>query len=161
MTDKDLVAALNGMLEQEHACAIRYATHAAVIAGPYSETVAARLKEIATDELLHAEKLRDRILALGGTPSMAVNAAALKPGRTLDVILKVNIAEEREAIQGYTRILEDVPISNVILFQTLQELIRDEQEHLEELEALRSPAARPPQRSGKAKATKRRGATRR
>jgi len=141
MNDKELIVALNEMLEQEHACAIRYATHAAIVSGPYSETVAARLKEIATDEQLHAEKLRDRILGLGGVPSMSVNAGALKPARTLDTILKVNIAEEKEAIAGYTRILEEVPISNVILFQTLQELIRDEQEHLEELDALRSPPA--------------------
>ena len=48
MTDKELIEALNQMLEQEHACAIRYATHAAIVSGPYSETVAARLKEIAT-----------------------------------------------------------------------------------------------------------------
>jgi bacterioferritin len=139
MDKKELISALNGMLEQEHACAIRYATHAAVIEGPYSETVATRLKEIATDEVLHAEKLRDRILALGGSPSMGVSTDDLKPARTLDSILKVNIAEEKEAIEGYTVILEQVPISNVILFQTLQEIIRDEQEHLEELEALRHP----------------------
>jgi len=141
MTNTELVAALNAMLEQEHACAIRYATHAAIVSGPYSETVAARLKEIATDELLHAEKLRDRVLALGGNPSMGVSLDDLKPARTLETILKVNIAEEKGAIAGYTRILEEVPISNVILFQTLQELIRDEQEHLEELDALRTPPA--------------------
>jgi bacterioferritin (cytochrome b1) len=138
MNDKELIEALNQMLEQEHACAIRYATHAAIVSGPYSETVAARLKEISGDEWLHAEKLRDRIQTLGGNPSMAVSVEDLKPARTLDAILKVNIEEEYDAIAGYTRILEEVPISNVILFQTLQELIRDEQEHLEELDALRS-----------------------
>lgn len=156
MTDNELIVALNQMLEQEHACAIRYATHAAIVAGPYSETVAARLKEIATDELLHAEKLRDRILALGGNPSMGVSTAALKPARTLDTILKVNIAEEKDAIAGYTRILEEVPISNVILFQTLQELIRDEQEHLEELDALRTQPVGGAGRSTKKRKTKRR-----
>ena len=156
MNDKELIAALNGMLEQEHACAIRYSTHAAIVSGPYSETVAARLKEIAGDEQLHAEKLRDRILALGGTPSMGVSVADLKPARTLETILKVNIAEEQNAIAGYTRILEEVPISNVILFQTLQELIRDEQEHLEELAALRSQPASGARGTSKKRKTKRR-----
>jgi hypothetical protein len=47
-----IAEALNGMLAQEHACAIRYATHAAIIAGPYSETFSARLEEIGADELL-------------------------------------------------------------------------------------------------------------
>jgi hypothetical protein len=31
-------------------------------------------------------------------------------------------------------------MTNVILFQTIQEILRDEQEHLEELEALRHPS---------------------
>jgi bacterioferritin len=141
MDDAKLVESLNRMLAQEHACAIRYATHAAIIAGPYSETVSARLKEIGTDELLHAEKLRDRILALGGTPTMDVSTADLKAAATLEAILEVNIAEERHAIQGYTEILEGLSMSNVILFQTIQEIIRDEQEHLEELDALKNPKA--------------------
>lgn len=156
MNDTELIAALNEMLEQEHACWIRYATHAAIVSGPYSETVAARLKEIAGDEALHAEKLRDRIMALGGTPSMGVSTEDLKPARTLESILEVNIIEEYDAIAGYTRILEEVPISNVILFQTLQELIRDEQEHLEELDQLRSQPA-----SGDRKASKKRKPKRR
>jgi bacterioferritin (cytochrome b1) len=50
----DLIESLNRMLAQEHACAIRHATHAAVVEGPWSEPVAARLEEIAGDEVLHA-----------------------------------------------------------------------------------------------------------
>lgn len=154
MNDTELITTLNGMLEQEHACAIRYLTHAAMVSGPYAEAVQARLKEIAGDEHLHAEKLRDRIVALGGTPSMGVSAADLKPARTLDAIIKVNVEEEKNAIERYTSILEEVPISNVILFQTIQEILRDEQEHLEELDALRTQPAqgrRAPKKKGKAK----------
>jgi bacterioferritin len=139
VNDPKLIEALNRMLAQEHACAIRYATHAAIVSGPYSETVAARLKEISTDEILHAEKLRDRILALGGTPTMDVSSADLKPATSLEEILAINIDEEADAIRSYTEILEGLSMSNVILFQTIQEIIRDEQEHLEELEALKHP----------------------
>jgi hypothetical protein len=39
------------MLAEEHACTIRYATHAAILAGPYSETFTARLEEIGAGEL--------------------------------------------------------------------------------------------------------------
>ncbi len=136
MSDKALIDPLNRMLAQEHACAIRYATHAAIVNGPYAEAIAARLKEISGDEVLHAEKLRDRILALGGTPTMDVCKEDLKSATALEEILKINIDEEQNAIKGYTEILENISMSNVILFQTIQEIIRDEQEHLEELEAL-------------------------
>lgn len=131
-----MIEALNKILEQEHACAIRYATHAAVITGPYAEAVAARLKEIAQDEIDHAEKLRARILSLGGVPSMAVCAADLKYADTLEEIIEINLAEERDAIIAYEAVFAMTPPENVLLYQTLQELIRDEQEHVEELENL-------------------------
>jgi bacterioferritin len=136
MNQQKTIEALNRMLAQEHACAIRYATHAAIVTGPYAEAVKTRLKEISGDEVLHAEKLRDRIVTLGGIPNMKVSAEDLKPAANLREILEINIGEEKAAIRSYTEILETIPISNVILFQTLQEIIRDEQEHLEELENL-------------------------
>jgi bacterioferritin len=139
VTNDQIIDSLNRMLSQEHACAIRYATHAALVSGPYAEAVATRLKEIATDEQMHAEQLRDRIVGLGGTPTMDVRKEDLKPATTLDEIIDVNVDEEKDAIRSYTKILESLSPSNVILFQTIQTILRDEQEHLEELEALRVP----------------------
>jgi len=136
MDTQKMIEQLNRMLSQEHACAIRYATHAACVTGPFAETVAARLKEISGDETLHAEKLRDRIVTLGGEPTMAVRTEDLKPAKKLDDIITINIAEEKDAIASYTKILEQIPIENVILYKTIEEIIRDEQEHLEELENL-------------------------
>jgi bacterioferritin len=132
-----LIEALNRMLAQEHACAIRYATHAAVISGPYSEAISARLKEIASDEIEHAQKLRGRITALGGIPTMSVQVEDFKPASKLKEILEVNISEERGAIASYGKIVESIPRANVILFETLEDILKDEQEHLEELENLR------------------------
>jgi bacterioferritin len=134
MNSKNLVDQFNAMLEQEHACAIRYATHAACVTGPYAETVATRLKEISGDEGRHAEMLRARIVTLGGKPSMQVSAKDLRPASKLDQILKINIEEEKLAIASYTKILEQIPPDNVILHRTIEDIIRDEQEHLEELE---------------------------
>lgn len=136
MDKEKVIRALNDMLSQEHACSIRYATHAATVTGPYAEAISARLAEISGDEVLHAQKLRDRILALGGVPTMDVATEDLVHAEVLEEILDINIKEEYSAIAGYKKILSDVPMDNVILFQTLQEIIRDEQEHLEELENL-------------------------
>jgi len=136
MDDKKIIEKLNRVLEQEHACAIRYATHAAVVTGPYAEAVAARLKEISGDETLHAEKLRERITTLGGVPSMQVSTADLRYSDKLEEILKINIDEEKHAIAEYVEILRDVTEENVILYRTIQDIIQDEQEHLEELETL-------------------------
>lgn len=75
MDKKKMVEMLNKALTMEHACSIRYMTHAAVVTGPYAEPMATRLKEIGQDEAGHAEKLRDRVVALGGTPTLEVERA--------------------------------------------------------------------------------------
>ena len=138
MEESQMIEALNRMLSQEHACAIRYATHAAQVTGPYAEAVQARLKEIAADEIRHAESLRDRIIALGGAPTMDIRKEDLVAADSLAEILQVNIGEEKAAIRSYSEILESITVSNAILYQAIQDILRDEQEHLEELEALRS-----------------------
>ncbi len=134
--EAEIVVKLNMMLKQEHACMIRYATHAAVITGPASEAIKARLKEISNDEAEHAEKLRDRIIALGGKPTMEIHTEDLKEAYDLATIIKINMREEVDAIKAYTEILAMVPETNVILYRTIQDIIQDEQDHLEEISAL-------------------------
>jgi bacterioferritin len=134
-----LIDSLNRMLAQEHACAIRYLTHAVTISGPFAEPVGSRLKEIAGDELDHAEKLRKRIVGLGGIPTMDINAEDLKPAAELNDILEINIAEEKNAVALYSRILAGISQTDVILYEAVQDILRDEQEHLEELSRLLTP----------------------
>ena len=137
MDKKKIIHMLNGALAQEHACQIRYLTHAAVITGPYAEVVAGRLKEIAEDEEKHASQLRDRITALGGAPTMEVAREDLLPATTLKQILDINIEEEEKAIALYKSVLREVQEEGDILFETIEEILQDEQEHREELERLR------------------------
>lgn len=138
MEDTNLIDKLNTALSQEHACYIRYKTHAATVSGPYADSVSERLKEIAQDEAGHADNLRDRIAALGGTPTMSVHTDDLIPASTLKEIIEVNVEEERKAIALYTEIINAIhPRKQILLYETIEHIIRDEQEHLEELERLR------------------------
>ncbi|HLC41980.1 MAG TPA: ferritin-like domain-containing protein [Methylomirabilota bacterium] len=132
-----LIKMLNEALAQEHACQIRYLTHAAVVSGPYADAVAGRLKEIAEDEKGHAIKLRDRITALGGVPTMEVARKDLIAAKTLAEILAVNLKEEAAAIAMYRSVLRAVGKEGELLFETVEEILKDEQEHKEELERLR------------------------
>ena len=108
--DKDkMIKVLNDALAQEHACQIRYRTHAAVVSGPYAEAVESRLKEIAEDEKEHADTLRDRITALDGTPTMEVAKEDLIPAKSsktrtqLDSCVVVHEHRVREKPLGETR----------------------------------------------------------
>jgi bacterioferritin (cytochrome b1) len=125
------------MLGQKYACAIRYATHADVISGPFSASLSQQFREISGDELRHAHKLRQRIVALGGTPSLAMKSQTATPACTLRDMLTDNILEEREAIEQYSRILNGIPRGNAILYHAIEDILRDEQEHLEQLLALK------------------------
>nr|BAL54155.1 bacterioferritin [uncultured Acidobacteriota bacterium] len=137
MDREKILNALNKALAQEHACFIRYKTHAAVITGPYAKPIREQLDEIAEDEESHARDLRDRITGLGGTPTMDVTAEDLIPAATLEEILRVNIEEEKKAIALYQEILEQIPREQRLLYETIEHILQDEQEHLEELERLR------------------------
>ena len=134
--NEKLIKMLNDALAQEHACQIRYLTHAAVITGPYAESVANRLKEIAEDENEHANQLRDRITALGGTPTMEVAKEDLIQAKSLKEILQVNLKEEDKAIELYRSILRVAGQDGEILYETVEDILKDEQEHKEELARL-------------------------
>jgi len=136
MDREKIINALNRALAQEHACFIRYKTHAAVISGPYAKPIREQLDEIAEDEERHARDLRDRITGLGGTPTMSVEAADLIPATTLDEILRVNLEEERKAIALYQEILDMIPREHRLLYETIEHILEDEHEHVEELQRL-------------------------
>lgn len=134
MDTQEMIGLLNEALAQEHACIIRYLTHAAVVKGVFHEPVKTRLTEIATDEQLHAGLLRDRVVGLGGIPTTAVRE--VKMATTIPEILAINIEEEKAAIVMYQGMYAKVPEGEVLLRQTLEQLIRDEQEHVQELTQL-------------------------
>lgn len=136
MDTKEMITLLNEALAQEHACIIRYQTHAAVVKGLFHEPVKARLAEIATDEQTHAGLLRDRIVGLGGIPTTDVRE--IKMATTIPEILTINIEEEKTAIRMYQNIQAKIPDGEVLLRETVDQLIRDEQEHLQELGQLTS-----------------------
>ena len=131
-----IVKSLNSALVQEHACAIRYMTHAEMVTGLSAESVSARLQEIGGDEWGHAKKLRERITALGGTPSVEVGE--VKTAKSIEEILNINIHEEKDAIVMYQEILKMIPKFQLMrLYETIEDIIQDEEEHLEELSRLK------------------------
>jgi bacterioferritin len=134
MNTKEIISLLNEALAQEHACIIRYLTHAAVVKGVFHEPVKARLTEIATDEQTHAGLLRDRVVGLGGIPTTDVRE--IKMATDIPKILAINIEEEKSAITMYQNIHAKIPDNEVLLRETVEQLIRDEQEHLQELTQL-------------------------
>jgi len=142
MAKEELIKMLNQALELEHQAMIQYLSHAELVDGLNAEPIIERLKEIADDERKHAELFRELIGGyLGGVPSMGI--AEAHPAKTLKEILEVNLADEKQAVDFYTEILNKIKAMQVELkyeyFQlehTVRHIIQDEQEHISELKVL-------------------------
>jgi len=140
--NEELITMLNQALKLEHAARIQYLAHAELLKGPCSETIIARLKEIAGDEEKHEGIFRNLIGAyLGGEPTM--DLASTHKANDLNGILTINLKGEKEAIDFYKLIYKKIIDNKELLpytFTTLEHEVRhviiDEEEHVTELELL-------------------------
>ena len=132
-TDK-LIELMNEGLAMEYASQIQYLTQAAITRGPYAEGLMARFKEIAGDEMEHAEILRTRIAALGGTPTTKVGEIQVHKDSLQAV--KINLKYEKDTVEFYRKLLNLIPHDEVILYEAIEHVLQDSQEHVEELERL-------------------------
>jgi bacterioferritin (cytochrome b1) len=139
---EQLIKMLNKALELEHAARIQYLAHAELVKGLNAEGIIERLKEIASDEEKHEGKFRNMIgNYLEAEPSMGI--AETHQAKELTQILKVNLKDEKTAIDFYKAIYkkivenkDDLPYVFETLEHEVRHIIIDEQEHATELSVL-------------------------
>ena len=140
----ELLQMLNSALADEWLAYYQYWIGAKVAKGPMKGEVAAELLQHATDELRHAGLLADRILQLGGTPVLHPNDWTKVSGCGYEAptdphvkeLLRQNIKGEQCAIATYNEIMKRTDGKDPITHQIAFEILRDEVEHEEDLEAL-------------------------
>lgn len=137
MDTKLILTKLNQMLKMEHGCIIRYKTYGVTTKGLYAEVIEKLFDHIAEEEEEHAGMLRQRIDALGGNPTTEVVSAEVKYGAPLQDVLDQNIQWEKEAISGYKDLFSSITKENIILYEAIEHILEDEEEHLEELQRLK------------------------
>lgn len=141
---EELIGLLNKALEMEHQANIQYLSHAQIPVGETSEIIIKRLEEIAGDERGHAEKLRNLIGDfLDGVPAITITKA--RNAKTIKEILRINLEDEKKAVDVYTQILKkinekkaDLPYNFWKLEHDIRHIIMEEQEHISELRRLAS-----------------------
>jgi len=88
------------------------------------------LKDTAIVEMKHAEKLAERILFLGGTPTSQLQPQA-KKGQTIPQMLATDEALEAEAVQLYNAsAVRCAELGDQISKELFEELLADEEGHL-------------------------------
>lgn len=144
-----VIELLNKALADEWLAYYQYWIGAKVAAGPMRGAVVAELEEHAVEEFEHALRLVERILALGGTPLLSptqwfekTNCGYETPEDPyVGVLLEQNIAGEQCAIRAYDEMMAFTKDIDPVTYQMALEIMIDEIEHEEDLEALQEDMA--------------------
>jgi bacterioferritin len=136
---KQLITVLNDALATEIVCVLRYKSHAFAAKGPRGAVVREEMLEHAAEEQEHADKLADRIDALGGVPEL--NPAGIAPrshteyrsGDSLRQNLIEDLVAERIAIETYTEIIRWLGDRDVTTRRLMEEILAKEEEHADDL----------------------------
>jgi bacterioferritin len=140
----ELLKQLNKAYSDEWFAYYQYWLGAKVIKGPMKDAVATELTEHATEELLHANMVADRILQLGGTPVVEPrewydwsNCGYEAPKDPfVKSLLEQNINGERCAIKVYKDLMDRTSGKDMITYNMVLKILEQEVEHEEDLQAL-------------------------
>lgn len=127
-----LIEGLNEDLAAEYQAVIMYRTYASLATGPYRQELKAFFEGEIPDELGHAAFLADKVVALGGTPT--VQAAPVPVARDNREMLENALQAEVETIERYTRRIDQAEKAGEIAVKIqLEDLIVDESNHRDDI----------------------------
>lgn len=132
----ELVENLNKALSLELAGVIQYSQHSYLVTGHEREIFKDWFRDQAEEAQEHAEELGDKIVALGGVPT--VEPAMIRQSVDVSEMLKQDLELEREAIAAYMEAWSACDDNDLPQKFWLEGRISDEQMHVEELEKLTS-----------------------
>jgi len=142
-TEKVLLL-LNKAFADEWLAYYQYWLGAKVVKGPMKEAVIAELLQHAADELRHADMVTTRIIQLGGTPATSpkiwydfTNCGYDAPEDPYVLtLLEQNIKGEQCAIGVYNAMLAETRELDPVTYNMAVQILQDEVEHEEDLQAL-------------------------
>jgi bacterioferritin len=127
-----VIEALNKAVALEHAASLQYNQHGLLVRGLWRKVFADFFSAESHSALDHARKFGQKIVALGGVPTIEVGAAV---HQSLDVqeMLRQDLQLERQAMQAYLA-AHTLAEDDVALRTMLEDHIEQEQRDIEELE---------------------------
>jgi len=141
---QEIIDKLNRAYADEWLAYYQYFIEGKVVKGIMKDAAIAELNQHAADELRHANMVADRILQLGGTPLLNPKEwfththCGYEEPTDFDVvkILDDAIKGEQCAISVYSDIAEMTRDKDIVTYDIVSEILADEVEHEEDLQAL-------------------------
>lgn len=132
----NLIEKLNAVLSWELAGMIQNMNHAALITGVRRLEFGSMFKANSQENHTHAEQLAERIAALGGVPT--VEPAKIRQAATLEEMLEASLALELDAMEAWKAALEASSVAPAGITYWLEDMISEEQQHIDEFRMLTS-----------------------
>jgi bacterioferritin len=130
-----LIESLNQALSLEYSAVIQYNQHRFLLTGKDRKVYAEFFEDMSKEAHDHVIRLGDKIVALGGVPT--VEPGVIRQATSLADMLKQDLELEREALKAYLKAWDGTESDRPTRFW-LEDIIRDEQLHIDELEKLTS-----------------------
>ena len=137
---KAVAATLNKIMEYELAGTVRYTHYSLMTYGYNRIPIVSWLRGQATESLAHATAAGELITQLGEHPSLAIGPLLETHQHDVGDILRESLHHEREALELYYKLLEQVKDKSVQIEEYAREMIMQEEQHLGEVDKmLRKP----------------------
>lgn len=134
-----IVELLNRSLATELVCVLRYRRHHFTAKGLASGPIADEFLVHANAEQGHADRIAERIVQLGGSPAFdpdeltRLSHADYDESEGLKEMIRANLVAERVAVEAYRQMIALVGDKDPTTRQLLETILRDEEEHADEL----------------------------
>ncbi|HOA71457.1 MAG: bacterioferritin [Bacillota bacterium] len=134
--DPKLIETLNALLADELAAINQYIVHAEMAEDWGYGKLHESFEKRALKEMIHAEQLIGRILFLGGKP-IVTELTEIKIGEDVPQQLEFDREAEARAIKAYNDAIKlAAEVGDNATKDLLQDILNDEDEHMDELEEL-------------------------
>ena len=132
--DKTVIKHLNNALKGELTAINQYFLHAKMLEDWGITKLAAHEKAESIEEMVHAEKIIDRILLLEGLPNLQ-DLGKLSIGENVEEVIKADMKLEQEGIKGYREgIAAAEKAGDYVTADLFKAILAEEEEHLDHQE---------------------------
>ena len=133
MVDQEIIDGLNEIMSTEYTSMIQLMQHSFLMQGADRYTFADLLRDHAKDTLNHARELGDKIVALGGVPSVQVGE--IRQSTDTAEMLRQDLEQHRAAVARIDEMVAKVEERKLVALRVLLEnMSYEETQFLEELE---------------------------
>jgi bacterioferritin len=133
--DSTIITKLNDLLADELTAVNQYMVHSEMCDNWGYHRLHELVEKRAIDEMKHAEKHIARILFLEGLPIVS-QLKAIHIGATVEAQLRNDLAAENDAIKAYNEAIRAaVAVGDNGTRELLESILKDEEDHLDWLEA--------------------------